>query len=523
LIKHMAWVRAGAKGDPPDDLRGIDLGGLNFWELSSWTIDFKKATLQGANLQGANLSEVNFQGADLRRANLQGANLLRANLPRSNLQEAILTEAKLQEINLRRANLQGAKLQGADLLRANLQEANLREAVLEFATVKEANLWKADLRETDFQSANLRAADIQRATIQWANLRGANLQEVRFQGANLQGANLQEANLQRTKLQATDLQRAKLQKANLQEADLQGADIRRADFRRANLRLSNLRQTLRFDTRITGREDLVDSIVDDIAGFVFEDETKTQRDRKDRENRAERDYGAIEPGYIIARLPLAYRPAELAQVLMYLAQLYEGVRLAMTAPFGSAEDLQKQAERPDLFGAYDDRYALQIEDIHTSWIEILLRGYKFVTAFIKSMIFHKQMADKFEIENRGVMQKQEIEAAEAEDASYSRKLDIIKKTADIWAEPHLPETIRKLLENEMEGIVSQLGSSRAVARLDHAKERTEAAWKVFIFATNYLQDLRGKRGGEFKVDNEDLLPPEPAPGTRTPDQGEQSQ
>ncbi len=112
---HRAWLAAGDEGDPPHDLRGINLIGRNL----------RRAYLLKADLRKAKLSRADLQEADLRWAKLQNTDLTDARLSLADLQGADLRKAKLGRADLSEAHLRDVNLQGAVMRRADLREATL--------------------------------------------------------------------------------------------------------------------------------------------------------------------------------------------------------------------------------------------------------------------------------------------------------------------------------------------------------------------------------------------------------------
>ena len=218
-----------------------------------------------------------------------------------------------------------AYLQAAGLLEADLQGANLREA---------------DLRGAYFLEADLRGASLRHARLHDADLQGANLQKANLQDAYLVDANLQRANLESAFLVDINLFGANLRGANLQSTVLRGANLREADLQGANLKETDLRYASRKNTILSSRDDLIAAKYSSLNGFVFIDEERFQAEKKERENRSEKLFSGKETGDMVLRVPDTVTPSQLGILLLLITPLYEGVRMALTAPFHSIKLLR---------------------------------------------------------------------------------------------------------------------------------------------------------------------------------------
>ena len=168
-------VRAGARLDPSDALRGAtlidrDLSGANLAGADLRGTDLSRANLTKANLVGATLEEAVLYGATL-----DHAELLNANLRRANLTEVSATAAGFGRTNLEHATLFGAKLAGASFTQSNLTAADLRAADLTGARLRECRLDGADLSRSVLRDVDLRASQVSRASFEAADLRGSKL------------------------------------------------------------------------------------------------------------------------------------------------------------------------------------------------------------------------------------------------------------------------------------------------------------------------------------------------------------
>ncbi|MBI5524331.1 MAG: pentapeptide repeat-containing protein [Desulfarculus sp.] len=380
-----------------------------------------------------------------------------------------------------RANLSGADLHGADLRKVNLAYASLNHADLKKADLSKAYLRQADLSGTD--------------------LFGANLID-----ANLKAVNLGKADLRLADLSLADLRWADLHEADLREADLDGANLSGADLRGAKLWGTSLKWARLARTRVSKREDLAGALIDGYEGFVFdeEDEEKVKEDRAQRDDTADRAFGTRADGIISFNLPDSYGPAQVGQVLILITFLYEGVRLAMTAPFDSIDNLFNKAMRPELYGAYGDRNALRIGQLTKGSVFGEAVGKGGLTEFIIQLCTIRQ----------GIRtRKAQLQAEEAK-----AKLEIAKTEMAAWEMTNHPTpgaetpalaapmdcSTPRLLASPEEKKALEMTVKATFGELDHQPERTEAALKVVDQATNSLSLLQQRLGGEFKIDGKNI-------------------
>ena len=125
--------------------------------------------------------------------------------------------------------------------------------------------------------------------------------------------------------------------------------------------------------------------MDNYDGFIFEDEEKIGEEREERDAEADKIFTSNEEGVISFNLPSAYGPSDLGKTLILLTYLYEGVRIALTAPYGSFEDFQNRVFRPELYGAYKDKHALRLTSIASGSVKGILKGACEVTEIIKTI------------------------------------------------------------------------------------------------------------------------------------------
>ena len=77
-------------------------------------------------------------------------------------------------------------------------------------------------------------------------------------------------------------------------------------------------------------------------------------------------------------------PSDLGKTLILLTYFYEGVRIALTAPYGSFDDFQNRVFNPELYGAYKDKHALRLTNIAFGSVKGELTGSFNVSKIIRT-------------------------------------------------------------------------------------------------------------------------------------------
>lgn len=272
---HNRWVVQGCKGEPPNDLAGIDitryysqgpqsisrafnqndLTRISLHGASLENIVAKNATLPYANLQGANLSKIDLSGADLQYANLEFAILCNANLAEANLKGAILSGADLSGAKIQRSQFQGADLSKARLDYLEFKSSQLSGFQIELGSLSSTDLANLTTPEqlsenkefgpTIFDESSLVGADfsgvsIVGMTFRKANLKFAKLQKARFPMANMRAADLRGAKLSGISLKKTNLSFSRLDKATLDHGNLSEIIAEETNFSFSDLSTADL-------------------------------------------------------------------------------------------------------------------------------------------------------------------------------------------------------------------------------------------------------------------------------------------
>jgi uncharacterized protein YjbI with pentapeptide repeats len=170
IRQHARPPAVGIQPPPQDVAAAFTITGRRLVEAGDPPID-----LRGVNLDRTALSGVALRNADLSGARFPSANLIRANLIDANLSSSNLTGATLSIADLKGANLSHADLRGADLNNADLRGAHLQATDLSHAQLADADLRGTHLLHTDLRRATLFGADLRGATLFGADLRGATL------------------------------------------------------------------------------------------------------------------------------------------------------------------------------------------------------------------------------------------------------------------------------------------------------------------------------------------------------------
>ncbi|OEU65680.1 MAG: hypothetical protein BBJ57_01580 [Desulfobacterales bacterium PC51MH44] len=359
-----------------------------------------------------------------------------------------------------------------------------------------ADLVEADLEGEDLSNAKLSYANFSRANVIGTNFTNACLSYSKFVDAKMERAIFRLASLKNA-----NLSNANLKKANLSEADLTFANLTNADLRGANLSGSILTGALLKNTLVDDRKQLINTKIDSINGINFEDESAFNKDKTDQEKREKDLFDAPDEGYISFKLPAEYHPAQVGKILILLSILYEGIRVALTAPFHSIEDLLSKVLRPELFGSYEDEYSLKLSSLEKGSVIGELLGKGGVISFIKDLKHMQKDKITKEVnllekkatffENRKNSQMRELHDQKSE------TLNEITSVARIMDNNNLSPDIKELMEKK---IINLIG------KLDHLDERMDVISKVYENVVTELVIHNRKFGSTFEVDGQSLIP-----------------
>lgn len=382
-----------------------------------------------------------------------------------------------------------------DLKKGNFRGENFSGANFKNADCAFADLSSSTLMDTDFTGANLNMADLKLSNMKNSILEGAKLWE-----CNLYKSNLENENLTLAVLNESTLAKSNLKNALLRGAVLRGCNLKEANLINAVLDKTDFRNSIRSKTIISNRKDLLDSIVDSTAGFEFvSDNLKKERD--ERNKRAHNAFGKQEKGSIKFYLPNSYGPAQVGRILFLFSFLYEGIRLAFTAPFNSMEDLLSKAMRPELYGAYEDNDSLQLHSLTKGSIIGELVGNKGVTGFIRELksLQEDDILKKIEVWDKSARLIEDRKKSTLE--SLNNQKDSTFKELDSWsryyAMDYLPSELKKEIEDR---IISIKG------KIDNLDQRIMAATKIYDQAINDLFLNFSTLGGFAEVDGYPLFP-----------------
>ena len=343
-----------------------------------------------------------------------------------------------------RANLIGTDLHGANLRNSDLIGALFVKGVLCEADLSYAELGSSDMRGSDLSGANLEGADLV--------------------GAMLEDANLANANLTKTDLSFVDLS----------QADLRGAELAGANFHRAEI----------YKTKIEKREDLLlAKNIDSYEGFLFDekDEEQTKQESEARDRKAERELRPEEKGLITFSLPSSYSLTQVGRVLGLLGLLTEGVRLALTTDFNSAQDLSMRVMQPELFEVPRDKYAAELIAINKGSVD----GQIVLLATVASTIIGVAgLWVKYKLEKTKLAITNKVANQQAVDQNRRYALDVISSE-------HVPEELKKEAE---EVIKNNWGSA-----IDISEQQTIAVSNVVGFTMHKWMLIKEKKGGQILI------------------------
>lgn len=392
---------------------------------------------------------------------------------------------------------------GEEGKRADLRNANLGGAKLAGARLREAMLSGANFIGADLSSAALRDADLVKASLLRARLTNADLS-----GANLYGAMLGRAEMVEADLTGADLRNADLRDAILDKADLRDAGVNGANFTNARF----------METRFSNREQVYQGVFSGYEGIVFDevDEEKIGKESRERDRTVKELFGKETSIVLSFRLPETYPPAKIAHILILMTLLYEGARLAMTAPFDEMGDLMARVAKPELYGAFEDETSLKLASIKEgSWVGELL-GNKGLAGFILGLFNFRQnmLLKKLEVKEKELeirrkhLEVQDKEARIVENRKIavidthlpminSARQDYDSLVASLDA-PGLSEEERKLL-------TARLGPG--LDRIDRLNDRLDLVTRQVDRSHIELHVIGSRLGGEFELLGENLLPP----------------
>lgn len=325
-------------------------------------------------------------------------------------------------------------------------------------------------------------------------------------GAKLTGANFDYSKMPKANLREAIVSNASFRHANLSEADLRETDLRGADLRGAILYGARLKGAIIRDTRVSKREDLSGVILDNFDGFIFDedDEKRIKSERNQRDATADQAFGTRGDGIISFNLPDSYGPAQVGQVLILITFLYEGVRLAMTAPFDSIDNIFNKAMRPELYGAHEDHNALRLSQLTKGSVFGEAVGKGGLTEFIIQLCTIRQGIRTRKAQLQAEEARAKLEKAKTEMAAS----EITNHPTPVADTPALAAPIGcptpRLLASPEEKRALEMTVKASFGELDHQPERTEAALKVVDQATNSLSLLQQRLGGEFKIDGKNI-------------------
>ena len=250
-----------------------------------------------------------------------------------------------------------------------------------------------------------------------------------------------------------------------------------------------MRYASRKNTILSSRDDLIAAKYSSLNGFVFIDEERFQAEKKERENRSEKLFSGKETGDMVLRVPDTVTPSQLGILLLLITPLYEGVRMALTAPFHSIKDLLQKCLHADLYDASEDIYALRVHSISKGSIIGNFRGMARVFKVIKS-IFNLKLDSKIK-----ALELKEQEAAYEENRKEAN-IKLIKDLVPLIENKKLPKEIRNKAQKH---ILASFGE------LDHLAERTTIAIQVVNQVSAEIESRFCKCGGSLEIDGEKII------------------
>jgi uncharacterized protein YjbI with pentapeptide repeats len=433
-----------------------------------------------------------------KRAKLVSVGFNAASFTGIDLSGVVFIKVDMQDCTLEGVNFNGSTLLGSSFIKAQISNCSFKYADMDECNLSEATIIGCDLTDADLAYAVLEKVIFENTTFTNTNFFGTNLRS-----ASLSLSDLHKINFQNARLDNCNFIAANLTEANLSETSLLKTDFTAADMREANLFGVKYHTTAKFVKTVFSDPSVLDELHISKKGIIFKPYNKTSRDtqydfeeeRSKRNENAEKHFNVKEEGYITFSLPDSYMPAQLGTVLIQITLLYEGVRLALTAPFDSIGELLQKSLKPELYGAYKDKYALKTSKIEKgSWVGELV-GKKGITGAVLDIFNMRQdyKLKKLEVkEKEATIDEGRVKAVvDAHHQVNEDRISEINALTPVLDSDGASEELKKAIENR----ISQL-----IGTPDHIEERTKVAIEVIDHVSNNLGALIGSQGGDVKID-----------------------